>query len=365
MKKALIILSLILFPLGCGIGSKPNNLKTGRIAYKVKQDSFALAIDASNNIWVLSDNALTKVSSEGILLETHDNYASSNDIAIDAGGNVWIPAGRGVLVELDTSGTYTTYTVENVIYEESIVIDEQGDILVGGYTQSCTTGASLSVCSSSNGIITKLTSNGMTLGTYDVGNYIPNAIAIDASNNIWVAGSAFSCNGYSSGFSGGTITEAVIELNQNGITMGTYIIDSYPCNGNYLTLILNGRPTNMDIDPSGNVWVANRLTETVTKLSSTGVTLGTYSAGGGAHYGMGIDSDGNVWVTNYYTNGGAVTEIGPDGTELKSYSVDTIPIGIAIDAAGNVWTTYGDGVTKLIDVAKGPQYFPYKGPQFP
>lgn len=68
-------------------------------------------------------------------------------------------------------------------------------------------------------------------------------------------------------------------------------------------------------------------------------------------------------------NGGSnnVTELNSSGTTLGTYAVGSGPVGIAIDASGNVWVTNsgGNNVTEIVGVATGPQYFPYSGPQFP
>jgi streptogramin lyase len=101
-----------------------------------------------------------------------------------------------------------------------------------------------------------------------------------------------------------------------------------------------------------------------------------------------IDTSGNVWVVNN-GNGTAGTAVGdsnvmelrPNGrggyTSATTYTAGIYPDAIAIDASGNVWvvnrgnngtvgTAIGDSnVTELVRAAKGPQFWPYSGPQFP
>ncbi len=103
---------------------------------------------------------------------------------------------------------------------------------------------------------------------------------------------------------------------------------------------------------------------TSTELSASGVTMGTYVVGSDPQ-GIAIDSYGNVFVVNGVNN--TVTELNSSGVIISTYTVGSGPRGIAIDATDYVWVSneYSYAVTGIIGVAKGPQYFPYKGPVFP
>ena len=127
------------------------------------------------------------------------------------------------------------------------------------------------------------------------------------------------------------------------------------------------------IDHSGNVWVADGGNDAVTKLSSSGTTIGTYTVGSFPHA-IAIDSSGNVWVVNNGngTPGTAsgdsnVMELNSSGTTIGTYVAGSYPRAIAIDSFGDVWVANwgSDTVTKFPGIATGPQYFPYSGPQYP
>lgn len=86
----------------------------------------------------------------------------------------------------------------------------------------------------------------------------------------------------------------------------------------------------------------------------TDFTIGLNFTGGGLSVPMGIaiDSAGNVWVAN--EGGDSVTEMGPDGSFLSGHSGYTSggmnePKGLAIDPRGNVWVAnyFGSSVTEL------------------
>ena len=95
------------------------------------------------------------------------------------------------------------------------------------------------------------------------------------------------------------------------------------------TYIVGVWPVGIAIDASGNIWVTSSHDNTITKLSPTGETIGEYNTAGETPFGIAIDSGGNVWVAN------------------------------------NGFPQESNTVTELVGVAKGPQYWPYKGPQWP
>jgi hypothetical protein len=107
------------------------------------------------------------------------------------------------------------------------------------------------------------------------------------------------------------------------------------------------------VDQSGNVWVANYGSNNVTKLSSAGATLGTYSVGSNP-IGVAVDQSGNVWVANASSNN--VTKLSSAGATLGTYSVGSGPqYDVAVDQSGNVWVAnYGsNNVTKLSSGSNG------------
>ena len=112
------------------------------------------------------------------------------------------------------------------------------------------------------------------------------------------------------------------------------------------TYAVGKRPLGIAIDKSGNVWVTNYNSNTVTKLSSTGVALGTYKTGENP-VGIAIDASGNVWVANNGSN--SVTKLGPSGFIMGTYPAGKEPYGIAMDSSGNLWVTNRKNlsVTKL------------------
>ncbi len=165
-------------------------------------------------------------------------------------------------------------------------------------------------------VISEISSNGVTLGTFNTGNY-PDALAIDANGNIWVAN-------YES--------NTVSEFSNIGTTIGTYPVG-------------NG-PIGIAIDPNQNIWVANYESNSVTELSNTGSILNTYYTGNNPES-IAVDSNENIWVANYGSN--TVSEISNNGANINTYSVGSYPLLVAIGLNNSVWIgNYGtDTVTEL------------------
>ena len=111
----------------------------------------------------------------------------------------------------------------------------------------------------------------------------------------------------------------------------------------YTYTVGNG-PTGIAVAPDGNVWVTNFYDNTVTELSSQGVTLGTYTVGSGPA-GIAVAPDGNVWVADIGSSiigYSSVTELSPSGNILGyiKYAYNTAGYGskaVAISPDGNVW----------------------------
>ena len=78
---------------------------------------------------------------------------------------------------------------------------------------------------------------------------------------------------------------------------------------------------------------------TVTELSPTGATLGTFDVGG---YPAGIAFDGtNMWVTDKEQQ---VTKLSPTGATLGTFPVGSYPFGIAFDGI-HMWVTNSNSNT--------------------
>ena len=307
-------------------------------------------------------------------------------IALDASGHIWVAnSGDGTVEEMDSSGSVIgTFGGGNITGAGYIAIDASGNVWVTG------TGTSITELLKSSGYATSAAFNMATPSMTG-----PGGIAIDASGNVWVtntytgtmtnlyeflAPNYTSSNTFSAGFGGGVATGLAIDAASNvwvgyndyGYGEVTELLSSssYSSPGNLFSTNMTG-PEGMAIDASGNAWTTNLAASnpstsagTIVKLTAPSTSSSPYTLGA-APEGVAIDSAGNIWVAN--KGGNTVTELNSSGTVVNSYTVGTNPVDVAIDSSGNVWVTNnGDGtVSELVGVAKGPQFFPYSGPQFP
>jgi streptogramin lyase len=140
----------------------------------------------------------------------------------------------------------------------------------------------------------------------------PQGIAADACGNLWIA---------------------------NG---GTETITEYPAGDPTRAVVFNDLgvrdPTGIAIDGAGYVWAAGSANNRIAKFGADGKP-----APGSPFLLKGIskpieiaaDSTGNIWVTNH--NGHSVSQIRPDGLDIRSFPAGEGPWGIAIDGGDNLY----------------------------
>jgi len=186
--------------------------------------------------------------------------------------------------------------------------------------------------------------NDFTLGVFFTfaGYNIPNAMAIDASGNIWIANN----NGSVSRFTG-----------LGAVVSGT---------GRYTGGGLSAPLAAIAIDSQGNAWVANNGNSSLSLLSgSNGAALSGPGGitGGGilTPLSIAIDGLGDVWTAN---NNNSVSELNSSGVAISGSGGYTggglsYPLSIAIDGSGDAWTTndYTGSVSK-----SALRAWPFQGP---
>jgi hypothetical protein len=115
-------------------------------------------------------------------------------------------------------------------------------------------------------------------------------------------------------------------------------------------------PKSVVVDGSGNIWVANGGSNSVSEFSSIGTALSPVSGytGGGLNQpaAIAIDPNGNAWVAN--SGGNSVSEFSSNGSALSPVAGFTggglsTPQSISIDGYGEIWLgNHGNGsVTEL------------------
>jgi hypothetical protein len=166
----------------------------------------------------------------------------------------------------------------------------------------------------------------------------PNAIAIDASANVWV-----------------------VTINSNTVSKfspsGVAISPSTGYTGGGL-----GSPNSIAIDSSGNAWIANGGSG-ISEFSSTGTALSPLPlgfTGGGISgpAGVAIDAAGNVWIANDTSFFPCVSKFSSSGAHISGNSGYTgggvyNAVSVAIDASGNAWFADDENFANISEFSSG------------
>jgi tripartite motif-containing protein 71 len=108
-------------------------------------------------------------------------------------------------------------------------------------------------------------------------------------------------------------------------------------------------PVAVDVDPSGNVWVADNSGYRIVEFSSTGTFLRQIQTPE-RPVGIATDGLGNAWWVGGEETGGAIWKLDATGKYIYGTSGIYRSHGIDVDGAGNVWVTDDFGVHEYTSV---------------
>jgi uncharacterized protein (TIGR03437 family) len=289
-----------------------------------------VAVDASGNLYIadLFNNRVRKVSPAGIIVTF-------------AGGGVTNPGDGGLATSAVISGP------------AGMAVGSAGEIFVAERN-----GMRVRKISP-DGIISTVAGNGTPGYAGDGGLatsaelYLPSDVAVDAAGNLYI-----------------------VDFNNNRIR-------EVSSSGTIVTLpnsaTLNG-PSGMALDASGNHYVADRFNNRIVKIASNGLVSGV--AGNGVERfsgdsgpatsarmnlttGVAVDQTGNLYIADYLNGrvrkvsptgiittvaGGGAASPGDGGTATSAHLV--YPLGVAVDAAGNLYIADG-GDNRVRKVSPG------------
>ena len=342
---------------------------------------FGVAADVSGNVYIadsenyvvrkVSNGAITTFAGNGTnpALFSGDNGPAINavlglpfSVAVDRSDNVFIVAG-GVIRKV-SNGAITTFagiygttgyagdngpaTSARFDYPTSVAVDASGSVYLADMDNNA-------IRKVSQGVITTFAGNGTRGYAGDHGppaaaelNH-PNGVAVDTLGNVYIADSG---NGRIRKVSNGAIAT---------IAGGASV--SFGDNGPATSAALY-QPGGVAVDASGNVYIADTFDNAIRKVSNGVITTfagnGTFGYSGdngpatsaalNEPYGVAVDASGNVYIAD--TNNtvirkvsdGIITTFAGNGT--RGYSLDSgpatstalnSPVAVAVDASGNVY----------------------------
>jgi streptogramin lyase len=256
-------------------------------------NSYGGGVDVNDVMWITNEQSsgslnqglgtVTQVNSSGASPATFSSGGLDFPISVsfDTSGLSWIvDYGNSHLTILNNAGTpqsgTTGYTTSQYVFPVAVAVDSMCNAFLANQSSNA---------------ITFTSADGTTFGSYITGNG-PSGIAVDGSNNVWVS------NYY--GDSIGLVTPSGTVVSGSGFVGGG--ID---------------HPQGIAVDGKGTVWVANYrsavgqasvLSELAGSAAASPGALLSPATGWGQDAGMvepfavAIDASGNLWVTNFGTN---------------------------------------------------------------
>lgn len=251
------------------------------------EESYGGAVDVKDVAWIANEQSLGSVNKGGgsiTLLNdagaSPGSYSSGGiyfpvAVAFDTSGVAWVADyGSSSVTLLSASGTALSgtagYTAKNLKEPVAVATDSKCNAYVANQ---------------SSNTVTQVIADGSSFTDYAVGQG-PSGVAVDAADNVWTA------NYYA---------------NSVGLVSGGKVVSGSGFTGGGLN-----HPQGIAADGAGNAWVANYraagLTELAGAAAATPGAVLSPSAGWGADsgmnesFGLAIDASGNVWVTNLATN---------------------------------------------------------------
>jgi sugar lactone lactonase YvrE len=286
----------------------PNGITSGGLFH-----SYGLAIDAQNNVWIPNEDSTntgvnggygsaTVLTSSGQLLSGATGFTAGGiaypiAIAIDTNATAWvIDYLNQHLTLLSSTGQplsgATGYSSPELQFPVSIAIDAKNNAWLGN---------------SYSGTVVKASSDGSQFTSYACCNWA-GGIAIDQRGYVWVAN-----------YMGDSISQLAGD--------GTVISNGYSDGKASIW-----HPQGIAVDGSGHVWVANILGSSITELAGSAAsspgqilspTAGWAKDAGFNHgWAVAIDASGNLWVVNYNTN--TLTEMVGLATPVKTPQVGPV-----------------------------------------
>jgi hypothetical protein len=356
---------------------------------------YGVAVDGAGYLYVADTNnhTIRKITGDGLVATMAGTAGGSGSVddtgsaarfyfphgvAVDSGGNVYVADYNNFTVRKVTSaGAVTTLAGATGVQGSldgtgsaaqfrlpfGVAVDGAGNVYVADRDNQAIREIS------SGGVVTTLAgtasffSSGSADGTGSAAQfYFPEGVATDNAGNVYVADQ--SNHMVRKITSGGVVTTLAGKPHRQIAVDGAGSAAQF------------NEPFGVAVDGAGNVYVGDTNNRTIRKIASGGVVTtlagspgvsgsldGTGSAAQFANpYGMAVDSSGNIYVADRdnqtirkVTSGGVVTTLAGspgnpgriDGT--GSAALFWLPIGVAVDSAGNVYVadTINSAIRKI------------------
>jgi sugar lactone lactonase YvrE len=271
---------------------------------------------------------------------------SPSGIAIDNAGNIYLPETHSQLIRKITpqgvvssyAGSSSLYPTSNgtvstvtLYYPEAVAVDASGNLYIADgsrmWIQKITPTGVATVLAGSGGIGAD---NG--IGSKATFNF-PSGLAVDASGNVYVTDSG---------------NNLIRKITPEGL------VTTFAGNGNKNSVDGTGTsasfnsPFAIATDSNGNVYVTDNGSYKIRKITPGGVVSTLCSNAFGDCTGIALDNSRNVYITNLSGSNGEIDKITPDGTESRlAQELPLYSAGIVLDKNSNIYFVEGNDVYQL------------------
>ena len=266
---------------------------------------------------------------------------------------------RGAAISVNTSSnpavvgaprllsTTPTSTLSGLDYPDALAVDASGNLYVANYLVANT--------------VSKFAPGATTPSATLTGLSDPRALAFDTSGNVYVANYG---NGTVSKFAPGATTptatltglsspDALVFDTSGNLYVANYsmnTVSKFAPGATTPTATLTGlsSPDALAVGPGSNLYVANYGNNTVSKFASGATTPTATLTGLSYPNALAFDASGNLYVSNYYNN--TVSKFAPGATTASSTLTGlNYPDALAFDASGNLYVAnyYNSTVSKF------------------
>ena len=329
-----------------------------------------VAVDASGNLYIAdsANHCIRKVDTAGIIT-TVAGMSHPSDVAVDASGNLYIAeVDAHRISKVDTSGIITTVAgngtwgysgdggpATNASFWQpwGVAVDASGNLYIADSADRRIRKVD------TYGIITTVAGNGAGGYSGDGGPATnaslcaPLGVAVDASGNLYIADW---CN------------QRIRKVDTSGIitTVAGNGAGGYSGDGGPATNASLWWPSGVAVDASGNLYIAEVGNQRIRRVDTSGI-ITTVAGNGTAGYSgdggpatnarlcwpsdVAVDASGNLYIADWYNHrirkvdtSGIITTVAGNGT--ASYSGDggpatnaslRYPHGVAVDVNGNLY----------------------------
>ena len=249
-------------------------------------------------------------------------FDSPDGLAFGPSGTLYVAnSSSGTVSAVSTGGGVSTF-VSGFTDPQGLVFDRSGNLYVSQGDNSATVEEV-----SPGGTVSVYTT------AYLAGLYYPNGLAFDSQGDLYAANTpSANVTVVTPGGGSGVLFAANVDSYNPGGRSVTYYV------GESLSL-----PSGLAFDSSGNLYISNIYSGTVTEVTPGGA-YSTFASGFDQPEGLAFDSQGNLYVANNGNN--TVSEVTPSGvaSTFVSSGLDQ-PEGLAFDADGNLYVANGGNNT--------------------